>query len=170
MKSYTHVLMTRLFKSLLLAAPAVLLVGCGHAPESASKVHSAMGALVGEVTADKALVQVRLTGTDQLIDQDVPGAHGVVEFTLAKAEADSTEPPAIQRAEASPEHDFIARTAFTGLAPGTAYICTTRIGLTTDSLRDGPIARFKTLPGADSAEPIRFVVVTNCSQKRPRTG
>ena len=152
--------MTPLFKSLLLAAPAALLVACGHPPESATKVHSAMGVLVGEVTVDKALVQVRLTETEQLVDQDVPGAPGVVEFTLAKAEADSTETPATQRAEASPEHDFIARTAFTGLAPGTAYICTTRIGPTTDLLRDGPTARFKTLPGADSAEPIRFVVVT----------
>ena len=160
MESYTHVLMTQLFKSLLLVAPAAILVACGPPPESASEVHSAMGVLVGEVTTSKALVQVRLTGTDQLVDRDLPGAPGVVEFTLAKAEAEPSEPPAIQKAEASPEHDFIARTAFIDLAPGTAYICTTRIGPTTESLRDGPTARFKTLPGADSAEPIRFVVVT----------
>ena len=70
--------MTPLFKSLLLAAPAALLVACGHPPESATKVHSAMGVLVGEVTVDKALVQVRLTETEQLVDQDVPGAPGVV--------------------------------------------------------------------------------------------
>ena len=157
---YNYVLMTQLFSSLLLAAPAVLLVGCGHAPEPASEVHSAMGILVGEVTTGTALVQVRLTGTDRLVDRDVPGALGVVEFTLAKAQTDSAEPPAIQTAEAVPEHDFIARTAFTGLASGTEYICTTRIGPTTDSLGEGPTARFKTLPGADSAAPIRFVVVT----------
>ena len=157
---YNYVLMTQLFRSLLLAAPAVLLVGCGHAPEPASEVHSAMGVLVGEVTTDQALVQVRLTGTDRLVDGDVPGALGVVEFTLVNAETDSSEPPAIQTAEASPEHDFIARTAFNGLASGTAYICTTRIGPTTDSLREGPTAVFETLPGVDSAAPIRFVVVT----------
>jgi len=158
--AHNHCFMTWFFKSLWLVAAAAILVACGPPPESASDVHSAMGVLAGEVTADEALVQVRLTRTESPVDGDVPGAPGVVEFTLEKAEADSTEPPAIQAAEAAPEHDFIARTAFVGLAPGTAYVCTTRIGATTDSLPDGPTARFKTLPGADSAVPTRFVVVT----------
>jgi alkaline phosphatase/alkaline phosphatase D len=123
-------------------------------------VHSALGILVGEVTTGGALVQVRLSATDERVDGDVPGAPGFVEFALAKEGAGASEPVAVQTAEARQAHDCIARTAFTGLEPGTAYACKTRVGSSTDSLRDGPTARFKTLPGADSAAPVRFVVVT----------
>ena len=62
MESYTHVLMTQLFKSLLLVAPAAILVACGPPPEPASKVHSAMGVLVGEVTTSKALFRCASLG------------------------------------------------------------------------------------------------------------
>ena len=37
-----------------------------------------MGIMVGGVTSDSAIVQVRLTETDYLKDGDVPGAPGIV--------------------------------------------------------------------------------------------
>jgi alkaline phosphatase D len=110
--------------------------------------------MVGEVTATSALIQVRLTETDQLVDRDLPGLEGVVEFALVET---ATNP---QIVTTSAEHDFIARVKFDKLKPGTQYHCKTRIGADKDHLIDGPSAIFKTLPGAESAAAVRFVVVT----------
>jgi alkaline phosphatase/alkaline phosphatase D len=50
--------------------------------------------------------------------------------------------------------------AFDGLSAGKEYVCRTRIGPDRENLRPGPEARFKTLPGAEKREAVRFVVVT----------
>jgi len=126
----------------------------------AASVMAGMGIMVGEVTTDTALAQVRLTSTDKLVDADVPGAAGIVEFTISRDGADATQPVARQRVQAAPRRDFIARTKFTDLEPATLYRCTTRIGSDANSLREGPSARFKTLAGPHGSDPVRFVVVT----------
>ena len=113
--------------------------------------------MVGEVTESSALVQVRLTLGDQLVDRDLPGVGGVVEFVLRTGVSDAAETKLV-RAEA--ENDFIARAAFENLSPGVEYRCVTRIGADEDSLEEGPVAFFKTLQGTDSADPVRMVVVT----------
>ncbi len=113
--------------------------------------------MVGEVTPTSALVQVRLTEFDHLVEGDSPGLPGVVEFTIQPVGHGNSSTQSHQAAE---EHDFIARTAFQGLAAATDYVCTTRIGRDRDSLRRGPTARFRTLPGAANATPVDFVVVT----------
>ena len=121
-----------------------------------------MGIMVGEVTPDSALVQVRLTQTDRLVDGDLPGMHGIVRFTLRPAEsAQAGDRDALtQTVAANEDRDFIARAAFSGLSPGTEYVCRTQIGDNAESLRKGPTARFRTLPGPDASAPVRFVVVT----------
>lgn len=131
-------------------------------PDQAALPLAGMGIMVGEVTPTTALVQVRLTETDKLVDRDVKGMSGVVQFTLApesagKPKVDQKNPQTVQ---AVADHDFIARAAFTGLQPGTRYICTTQIGKTAEQLHAGPTAHFETLPGAKLAEPVDFVVVT----------
>jgi alkaline phosphatase D len=117
-----------------------------------------MGIMVGELTDSSAIVQVRLTATDKLIDRDVPGAAGLVEFRLAAVGRDAK--PKIQQATAFADLDYIARVDWKKLTPDTAYTCSTRIGRDADTLRDGPIAHFKTLPGKSSSAPVKFVVVT----------
>jgi alkaline phosphatase D len=118
-----------------------------------------MGIMVGELTPRSALVQVRLTRTGKLVDGDVPGLAGVVEFVLKPA--DAPEAKGMSRVvQAKAERDFIARAAFKNLSPGKRYRCTTRIGADVKHLRPGPTARFKTLPGAKQAATVRFVVVT----------
>ncbi len=115
------------------------------------------GIMVGELTPNSALVQVRLTQGEELINRDLPGVPGVVEFRLETADG---SPVAESAVKAEADHDFIARTAFTELEPGTAYRCTTRIGASADSLIEGPVATFTTLPGPGKTDPVRFVVVT----------
>ena len=116
------------------------------------------GILVGEVTDSSALVQVRLTVGENLLDGDLEGTAGVVEFILLNA----TDGSEINRAtaKASAYRDFIARVFFEKLSPGTQYEIHTRLGVDEDHLITGPVASFKTLPGKERSEAVRFVVVT----------
>ena len=122
-----------------------------------------MGIMVGELTSQSALIQVRLTKADKLVKGDVPGAAGVVEFALQEANSSKENDKAkiaSQMIEANADRDFIARANFKKLKPATRYICTTRIGSSKQNLRAGPTATFKTHPGPNSGGAVRFVVVT----------
>lgn len=127
-------------------------------PADSGQPLAGMGILAGEVSATSALIQVRLTKIDKPIDRDVPGAWGIVEFTLKPH--DSKRSAQVQTARALPQRDFIARTHFEGLLPDTKYSCTTRIGVDLESMRTGPPLQFKTHPGKHKATAVRFVVVT----------
>jgi len=128
--------------------------------DSSSTSHAGMGIIVGEVTANSCFVQVRLSKADTLVKQDLPGTAGVVEFTLRRVDARGKDNARTQVVKAVAKRDFIARAAFDDLEPGTRYVCKTRIGKSAKSLRKGPAARFKTLPGSESSDAVRFVVVT----------
>lgn len=128
------------------------------AEEKTAAPKAGQGIMVGEVTSTSALVQVRLTQTDILVKRDVPGIAGVVEFSLTNPRTDRM--PQQQIIKATEDGDFIARAAFTGLQPGGQYYCTTRIGVDAKSLKPGPKATFRTLPGAKSDAAVKFVVVT----------
>lgn len=117
-----------------------------------------MGIMVGELASTNALIQVRLTQSNKLVNGDVAGAGGLVEFVLHPES--NPDQKLTSRVRAIKEHDFIARASFTKLKPGTKYVCTTRIGRNPRQLRRGPVAKFKTLPGAKSGDGVKFVVVT----------
>jgi alkaline phosphatase/alkaline phosphatase D len=119
-----------------------------------------MGVMVGEVTATSALVQLRLTQSDETVDGDVAGARGMVEFVIKPAAGDGEAGQLKRLAGATADRDYIVRVSFTNLVPGTPYVCETRIGRDSGQLRPGPRASFKTLPGPGAAECVRFVVVT----------
>ncbi|WP_417375658.1 alkaline phosphatase D family protein [Gimesia maris] len=133
-----------------------------HSESKTVLPQAGMGIMVGEVTSETALVQVRLTKTDKLVDRDVPGMPGVVIFSLSPYENEKTASKHVdtQVVKAAAEHDFIARAAFNGLMADTEYECKTRIGETEEQMHAGPTARFKTLPGASKTTPVDFVVVT----------
>lgn len=143
---------------LAIVAATWICVGPSAAWQEPHDVSAAQGILVGEVTDRSAIVQVRLTAADKLVDGDVPGAAGIVEFLLMPANTTGQEK--IVSAKAVAESDYIARVQFRDLTPGTSYVCETKIGSDPSSMKEGPQARFNTLPGASKAEPVRFVVVT----------
>ena len=120
---------------------------------------AAMGLMFGELTHHSVVAQMRLTKVDHPIHRDVPGRAGVVEFTLTPVQDDSA-PALTCTATATAETDFIARAAVRNLQPGTIYRCTTRIGVDEESLIEGPTGRFRTHPGPDATDEVRFVVVT----------
>jgi len=140
-----------------LAAFSICLVASQHGVAQATidGPHAALGIMVGEVTPTSALAQVRLCKNEKLVERDLPGQAGVVEFTLTTAGQNLR-----QTKRAASETDYIARAAFDNLKPATSYQITTRIGASREALRDGPTATFTTLAGADLSHPVRFVVVT----------
>ena len=114
-----------------------------------------MGIMAGSVSHDSALVQVRLSAGEKLVEGDLPGAWGVVEFTLSSAGSEQT-----LLARSFPQRDFIARVRFQQLTPNTDYVCKTRLGRDLQHLSEGPSLTFKTLPGSEIAEDVSFAVVT----------
>lgn len=140
------------------AQPATENIHPPQVPADAGEPLAGMGIMVGEVTETSAIVQVRLTQSEHLIERDSPGASGIVEFRLAPLGGSGGEQ--VLSARALPQRDFIARVRFGNLQPATRYRCTSRIGLTAASLRPGPRAQFRTLPGAQRAEAVSLVIVT----------
>lgn len=79
-------------------------------------------------------------------------------FVLCEADGNAV---VVEKTEhASTEYDFIARAEFAKLKPGTKYRCYTHLMADDGSKGAGPTAEFKTLPGAQRTDPVRFVVVT----------
>ena len=138
------------------ARPLIDHDGRTRAGFEAAATYSGAGILVAEVTASTALVQVRLSAGEHLIDGGLPGAPGVVRFAWQPDNGDNIH----QTVHARAERDFIARVELTDLLPATRYTVRTEIGAETARLRPGPTATFRTLPGAERAMPVRFVVVT----------
>ncbi|WP_231739980.1 alkaline phosphatase D family protein [Thalassoglobus polymorphus] len=155
----------RLFYILSLS---IFLVGCAKDSSNSSEADpsdktpdsslmAGQGIMVGELTDQSAFVQVRLTQGDQLIERDLPGVPGVVKFTLSQGDTQIGDAVTVQALET---YDFIARSVWDGLSPGTEYTCKTEIGADENSLQPGPTATFSTLYGAELNEPLSFVVVT----------
>jgi alkaline phosphatase/alkaline phosphatase D len=110
---------------------------------------NAQGEMVGEVTANSALLQSRLTtipGPELDPAGDIPGIAGKARFEWSENEgfAQSQFTPAI---EARADSDFIVRAPLSGLRPGTRYF----YRLVFEDGKKGPTRSFKTLdPQASS--------------------
>ena len=152
------VVMCVLSASMALGQPASNNIAPPSPPQHAPQPLAGMGMMAGEVSDTSALVQVRLTQTDAMVERDVTGTWGLVEFTIYPVQ--HAEDARSQTVWALPQRDFIARVHFAELQPNTKYACTSRIGLTQDSLKPGPQLEFKTHPGPALAEKVRFAVVT----------
>lgn len=129
-----------------------------------AEIGHAQGELAGEVTAIGVLLQSRLTalpGPELDEAGDIPGAAGVASFEWQESTgADATDSAAELRRtawlKAEPEHDYIIRTALTGLKPATVYRYRLVFGVEEASAQPGQWRRFKTLPTVDSGEPLSF--------------
>ncbi len=110
---------------------------------SAPRAFNAQGEMVGEVTANSALLQSRLTSIPgPYLDAtgEIPGIVGKARFEWSEDEnfAKSQLTPGI---EAKPDSDFILRAPLGGLRPGTRYF----YRLVFDDGQKGPVHSFKTL-------------------------
>ncbi|MEM7813123.1 MAG: alkaline phosphatase D family protein [Planctomycetota bacterium] len=137
---------------------AALLALCPIGPAAAADLFLAQGLMTGEVTADSALVQTRLTATPGLdSDGDVPGATGVVAFDVA-ASADFADATRTPFRPATADRDFLVRARLDRLDPDTIYHVRPVFGPTPEDATPGPPGRFRTAPAADADVPVRFAM------------
>ncbi|YCM46099.1 alkaline phosphatase D family protein [Verrucomicrobiaceae bacterium 227] len=123
-----------------------------------AEIFLGQGTMSGEATASSIFLQTRLTSTVQLdAEGDIPGSSGVASFEWSE----SQDFAGAQRTPFSPakaQHDFIVRNELTQLKPATRYYYRTIFGATEDTAQAGPTCTFRTLPGADKQEEIRFII------------
>ena len=124
----------------------------------AEDVFLGQGTMSGEVTSTSALLQTRLTATEELDENlDIPGADGFVRFEWSKS-SDFSDSKTTRALSASDEHDYIVRVRLNDLVPDTTYSYRALYGKSEGDLANGPTCSFRTLPGAGLASSIRFVM------------
>jgi alkaline phosphatase/alkaline phosphatase D len=124
---------------------------------SAPLAHNAQGEMVGEATANSALLQSRLTassGPALDTDGDVPGIAGKAAFEWSK-NGNFSESQRTSWMLAQADSDFILRAQLVDLQPGTRYF----YRLVFEDGRKGPTRSFKTLD--PEAKGVSFVM-GNC--------
>lgn len=119
--------------------------------------------LVGEVTEQSALLQVRLQASDTLIDQDLPGQEGEVVFEWG-TDSLLKKPQESLILLANSAQDFSVKWLLKNLSPGQVHYYRVRFNI------DGQqyfstTHRFRTL-GAKSEAPYRFALVTGSHYER----
>jgi alkaline phosphatase D len=112
-----------------------------------AEIHHAQGEMSGEVTANAALLQSRLTAIPgPVLDEsgDVPGKAGVACFEWSGS-PDFTGSKRSDWLEAKADHDFIVRAKIEGLKAGTRYHYRLVFGENRDAMQTGPTCSFRTL-------------------------
>ena len=115
--------------------------------------------MAGEITESSIILQSRLTLSDTLIDDDLPGTSGFAKFELAKT-IDFNSVSSTDWMEAFATNDFIIKVKINHLDSDTKYYY--RLIYGKDSLRTftGKSCSFRTLPGKESNSPVSFAIVT----------
>ena len=112
-----------------------------------AEIHHAHGEMSGEVTANVALLQSRLTAIPgPVLDEsgDVPGKAGVACFEWSGS-PDFTGSKRSDWLEAKADHDFIVRAKIERLKAGTRYHYRLVFGENRDATQTGPTCSFRTL-------------------------
>ena len=125
----------------------------------AGDIFRAQGEMTGEVSANSAIVQSRLTSVDRNVEGDVPGAVGVARFEYADSRSfDQSELTPWNSSRA--ESDFIIKAVLRDLKPATRYYYRVHYGANREDTQTGATCSFRTLQGATGTDTVSFVVVT----------
>ncbi len=150
--------MTRLPVLITCLAAVLLSQPMAHA----AAVYHAQGEMAGEVTAQGALLQSRLTAIPgPMLDAqgDVPGSEGVARFEWS-ANHDFSASQTSDWIESDAYKDFIIRARLNDLRPGTTYYYRLHFGVDKESTEPGPARRFRTLPAAEEDSPLSFTMAS----------
>ncbi len=133
-----------------------ILVSCCR-PARAAQIFLGQGIIAGEVTTQSVLLHARLTASDALQDGDMPGIRGVVRFEV-DTDARFKQPIQTEWLNARPDADYIVKAKITGLKPDTEYHYRALFG-SHERLALADVTRsFRTLGGAASTRPVKFVI------------
>ncbi len=116
------------------------------------------GEMAGHMTATTAILQTRLTLTNQAFNHDYIGCPGWACFEYTDRYLAKSQKTAWM--QALPEKDYIVKVKLEGLNPNTSYQYRLLYGLDTATYRTGHWCEFKTLPGTELSREINFVVNT----------
>lgn len=146
----------RVIETLSALLLATMLLG-NPAKTRGEQIYLGQSIIAGEVTTNSVILQTRLTAAEGVIDGDVPGIRGVGRFEV---DTDPLFPKPIQSEwqHARSANDFIVKAKVTGLKPDTDYYY--RVWFGSHERQSAPdMARsFRTLGGASSERPVRFVI------------
>jgi alkaline phosphatase/alkaline phosphatase D len=123
----------------------------------------------GEVTDTSVILQARLTVDGELRFNDIKGRPGIGYFELSLTE-DFDDSIRTEVLTATEEMDFILKTQFNGLEPGTRYFYRLISGERGEALTPGPIGTFQTLSGFAEGQRVRIAAVTGMNRFAFRAG
>ncbi len=116
------------------------------------------GEMAGHMTSSTAILQTRLTLTNQAFNHDYIGCPGWACFEYTDRYLAKSQKTAWM--QALPDMDYIVKVKLEGLDPNTSYQYRLLYGLDTATYRTGHWCEFKTLPGTEVSRKINFVVNT----------
>lgn len=124
------------------------------------RIFLGQGFMAGEITATSVILQTRLTTSDTLVGNDLPGAEGWARFEVTTDGASASPAITTPWRKTQADHDFIVKEHVSDLSPGASYVYQVRFGY--DSLQTQLSGRgvFRTLPGSDAQDDRSLVVVT----------
>lgn len=135
----------------------LVIIGLWSEPLFGAQIYLGQGIIAGEVTTDSVLLHTRLTAAESVMDGDVPGIRGVVRFEVA-TNAAFTHPIQTEWLPARPSGDYIVQAKIAGLKPDTDYFYRTWYGSHERQVETEMASSFRTLGGAGSERPVKFVV------------
>jgi len=149
------------FRMIRLAKPILFTALLAFSPVlTAAEIHLAQGLLAGEPTHSSVILQARLTSSAVPVDGDVPGSKGVGQFEISTS-PDFKTTTRTDWLSATPENDFILKTQINSLQSSSTYHYRVLFGPDKETAKPSTTATFKTLPAAEQAAPIQFVL-TSC--------
>jgi len=135
----------------------LLTLTLGGEPVEAAQIFLGQGIIAGEVSTDSVLLHTRLTAAEGLQDGDVPGIRGVVRFEV-DTEPTFAKPIQTEWLNARPDADYIVKAKIAGLKPDTEYHYRVLYGAHERQAVADVARSFRTLGGAASARPVKFVL------------
>jgi alkaline phosphatase/alkaline phosphatase D len=123
------------------------------------------GEMAGHMTTTTALLQTRLTLTNQAFNHDYIGCPGWACFEYTDGRS-RTQTQRTAWLEARAANDYIVKVKLEGLKPNTTYYYRLLYGPDKETWRTGHWCEFKTLPGKDESTELGFVVVTGMNYER----
>ncbi|TRX62030.1 alkaline phosphatase [Fulvivirga sp. M361] len=145
----------------VLSLITLALVACTSEMETIKQdIFNAQGEISGEVTQTSVILQSRLTGSDTLVNGDMPGAHGIARFEWSETQ-DFLASYISSWFMTTADRDFIVKVKLDNLRAGTKYYYRLRFGRDTIQTYLGDQRSFCTLPAVDSDESLDFIV-TSC--------
>ena len=136
-----------------------------HILELLAHPEHSQGEMAGHMTTTTAILQTRLTLTNQAFNHDYIGCPGWACFEYTDGQS-RTNTLRTAWTQAVPENDYFIKVKLEGLKANTTYYYRLLYSADRETWRTGHWCSFKTLQGKDASDGLSFVVVTGMNYER----